>query len=182
MLPGLLFDPNVAFLLVVIGLLAVSWELHAPGGFIAGILGLCMLAVGALLLITAIALLWVELKYYTHMVSGLIGTILLAAGAVTLLPGPRSVNPVIAITISIAFGIITIFLGLLGMRARKNKPITGVQTLIGEIGVAQTEIDPDGTILVRGEYWRAHSGSSIAAGRQVCVRRVEDLKLYVEAV
>ncbi len=194
MVPAIFLDPNIAFVLLVFGLLAISWELHAPGFFVPGLLGLLMLAVGAfslsqdspswpgvLLLVAAVLLLGIEFKYYTHMISGIAGTILLAFGALVLVQGPRRISPAIALAISLAFGVITIFLGFLGMRARKNKSAVGTQTLVGQIGIAQTALDPDGTIFVRGEYWQAHSGNTIAAGQRVCIRGVEDLKLYVEA-
>jgi len=188
------FDPNVAFVLLIVGLLAISWELHAPGFVLPGLLGFLMLAAGAFalsqdspgwpgvfLVTTAIVLLAIEFKYYTHMISGIAGTILLTIGALVLLHGPRRISPAIALAISAAFGMITIFLGFLGMQARKNKPFVGVQALVGQIGIAQTPLNPEGTILVHGEYWQARSGNAISAGQSVCVRRVEDLKLYVEA-
>ena len=194
MVPLIFFDPNVAFVLLIVGLLAISWELHAPGFVLPGLLGVLMLAAGAfalsqdspgwpgvLLLTAAIVLLAIEFKYYTHMISGIAGTILLTVGALVLLHGPRRISPAIALAISAAFGMITIFLGFLGMQARKNKPFVGVQTLVGQIGIAQTPLNPEGTILVHGEYWQARSGNAISAGQSVCVRRVEDLKLYVEA-
>lgn len=171
------------------------WEVHAPGMVLPGLLGVLLICTGAYgiykdsptwygltLLVLAIILLTIELKYYTHMVSGVAGTILLVFGALALVQGPRRVTPGLAIAISIAFGIIIIFLGLLGVRARKSKQLTGIQTMVGEIGESRTEINPEGMIFVRGEYWRAHSERPIAAGQRVSVRRVEDdLTVYVEA-
>jgi membrane-bound serine protease (ClpP class) len=196
MLGAALADPNVAFLLLVLGALGVYWEVHAPGMVLPGLLGVLLICTGAYgiyqdsptwygltLLVLAMILLTIELKYYTHMVSGIAGTILLAFGALALIQGPRRITPGLAIAISTAFGIITIFLGLLGMRARKSKPMTGIQTLIGEIGVSRTDINPEGTVLVHGEYWRARSEQPIPAGQRISVRRIEDnLILEVEAV
>ncbi|MGI8961458.1 MAG: NfeD family protein [Bryobacteraceae bacterium] len=196
MLGAALADPNVAFLLLVVGALGVYWEVHAPGMVLPGVLGVLLICTGAYgiyqdsptwygltLLVLAIILLTIELTYYTHMVSGVAGTILLAFGALALIQGPRRITPGMAIAISAAFGIITIFLGLLGMRARKSKQMTGIETLVGEIGVSRTEINPEGTVFVRGEYWRAHSGQMIAAGQRVSIKRVEgNLILYVEAI
>jgi membrane-bound serine protease (ClpP class) len=196
MLGAALADPNVAFLLLVLGALGVYWELHAPGMVLPGVLGVLLICTGAYgiyrdsptwygltLLVLAIILLTIELKYYTHMISGVAGTILLAFGALALIQGPRRITPAVAIAISAAFGIITIFLGLLAMRARKSKQMTGMEALVGEIGVSRTEINPEGTVFVHGEYWRARSSEAIAAGQRVSVKRVEgNLILYVEAV
>ncbi len=190
-----LADPNFAFLLVVLGALGLAWELHAPGMFLPGILGAFLMCVGAYglyqdsptwygvtLLVVALVLLAIELKYYTHMVSGIAGAILLAFGAMALVQGPRRITPAIAFAVSAALGILTVFLGLLGMRARQNKHMTGIETLVGQIGECRTAIDPQGTVFVNGEYWQARSPHSISAGQRVCVRRVENLTLYVEAV
>ena len=196
MLGAALTDPNVAFLLLVLGALGVYWEVHAPGMVLPGVLGVLLICTGAYgiyedsptwygltLLVLAVILLTIELRYYTHMISGIAGTVLLVMGALMLIQGPRRITPGIAVSISAAFGIITIFLGLLGMRARKNKQMTGVDTLVGEVGVSRTEINPEGTVMVRGEYWRARSAQPILAGQRVSIRRVEDdLVVYVEAV
>jgi membrane-bound serine protease (ClpP class) len=196
MLSAALADPNVAFLLLVLGALGVYWEVHAPGMVLPGLLGVLLICTGAYgiyqdsptwygltLLVLAIILLTIELKYYTHMVSGVAGTVLLAFGALALIQGPRRITPGLAIAVSAALGIITIFLGVLAMRARKGKQMTGIETLVGEIGVSQTDINPEGMVFVRGEYWRARSGEVIAAGQRVSIKRVEgNLILYVEAI
>ncbi len=188
-----LTDPNVAFVLLILGLIGIYWELHAPGMMVPGILGVLLVAAGAYglyqdspswfgltLVVLAAALLTIELKYYTHMVSGIAGTILLAFGAMALLQGPRKVAPSLAFAVSAAFGVITIFLGFLGMRARKSKHLTGVESLIGEIGESRTEINLEGTVFVHGEYWKARSDRSIPAGQRVAVERVQDLVVWVK--
>ena len=188
-----LTDPNIAFLLLVLGALGIYWELHAPGMIVPGILGFLLVCAGAYglyedapswygltLLVLAALLLSIELKYYTHMISGIAGTILLAFGAMAILQGPRRIAPGLAITVSLAFGIITVFLAFLGMRARKSKHLTGTESLVGETGVARTEINPEGTVLLHGEYWRARSNHTVPAGRRVIIERVQDLVVYVK--
>ncbi len=193
----MLADPNLAFLLLVLGALGLFWELHAPGMFVPGILGVLLLCAGAYgmyqdspgwygftIMAAAVLLLTIEFKYYTHMISGLAGTMLLAFGATVILEGPRRVSPSLAIAVSLAFGMITIFLGLLGMRARRSRHVMGEESLVGEMGVARTEIHPDGvqphgTVFVHGEYWQARSNGTIAPGQRVCVERVQDLIVYV---
>ena len=188
-----LADPNLAFLLLIVGALGLYWELHAPGFFLPGLLGVLLILMGAYglyqdspswygaaLLAMALLLLGVELKFYTHMISGIAGSILLALGAVLLVQGPHKISPGMGIGVSLAFGIITIFLGFLGMRARKSKRLTGLESMVGEIGVSRTEIDLRGTVLVRGEYWQARSDHRIPAGQRVRVERAEDLIVYVK--
>ncbi len=193
MLTAALADPNIAFLLFVLGLLGVYWELHAPGMMVPGILGFMLLCAGAYglyedsptwygltILALAVVLLIIELKYYTHLVSGIAGAILFAFGAIVLLQGPRRITPALAIAVSLAFGVITVFLGFLGMRARKQKQLMGAESLVGKTGVSRTQIDPEGTVFVHGEYWRARSDHSIPAGQRVSVERVQDLVLFVK--
>ncbi len=193
MVAAALSDPNIAFVFLVLGALGVYWELHAPGMVAPGILGVLLMCVGAYglyqdsptwygltLLALAALLLSIEMKYYTHMISGAAGTILLAFGAMALVQGPHRITPALAIGTSVAFGIITVFLGFLGMRARKSKHLTGPESLIGEIGVSRTAIDPQGTVFVHGEYWQARSDHAIPAGQRVCIERVDELVAYVK--
>jgi membrane-bound serine protease (ClpP class) len=114
------------------------------------------------------------------MVSGLAGTLLLAFGALVLVQGPHRITPAVAFAVSVAFGLITIFLGSLAMRARKSKLLTGPERLIGETGISRTAINPEGTVFVHGEYWKARSQDSIPAGEQVRVDQVQDLVLVVK--
>ncbi|MBV8895278.1 MAG: hypothetical protein JO051_02120 [Acidobacteriaceae bacterium] len=192
MLPAELSNPNVAFLLLVLGALGLYWEMHAPGMIAPGVLGLALIFAGAygiyqdsptwyglLLMICAGVLLAIELKYYTHMVSGIAGAALLAFGTILLLQGPERVSPALAIAVSAAFGVIILFLGSLAMRARKAKRLTGLETMIGETGEARTLLNPEGTVFVNGEYWQAKSDHAIDAGRKVRVQRVDNMTIWV---
>jgi membrane-bound serine protease (ClpP class) len=190
---AVLTDPNLAFSLLILGALGVYWELHAPGMIAPGLLGLLLIAVGAYglyqdspswygitLLAAALLLLMVELKYYTHMISGIAGAILLAFGAVFLLEGGKRITPALAISVALAFGAITIFLGLLAMRVRQARHLTGIETMVGTIGVCKTDLDPEGMIFIHGEYWKARTVGRIPAGGRVIVENVQDLQLLVK--
>jgi membrane-bound serine protease (ClpP class) len=134
---------------------------------------------GMLLLLIAVLLLAVELKFYTHMISGIVGAILLAIGFILLFPEPDRISPAYAIAVSVAIGIIVVFLGTLGMRARRGKLLMGLQTLVGQTGIASTPLDPGGTVRVNGEYWQARSNHLIPAGQEVRVERVDSLTVWV---
>lgn len=192
MLPAELSDPNIAFVLLILGAMGIYWEMHAPGMIVPGVLGLALVFLGAygiyqdsptwyglLLLISAGLLLGIELKYYTHMVSGIAGAALLAFGTILLLHGPERVSPALAIAVSGALGVIVVFLGSLGMQARKAKRLTGLETMVGETGEVRTPLNPDGMIFVNGEYWQAKSDHAIEAGRKVRVQRVDNMTIWV---
>jgi len=86
-----------------------------------------------------------------------------------------------ALAVALPFAAITMFLVSMVIQARRNKVLTGAEGMIGELGVAQTALEPEGQVLVRGEYWDAVAASAIPAGTQVRVRGViGSLKLQVE--
>lgn len=188
----LVSDPNLAFTLVLLGTLALLWELHAPGLILPGLLGVVGMVVGAwglyqnsptpyglVLLLLAFVFLAVEVSYHTHMISGLSGSILLCAGAILLFRGPKHIAPSVAIAASAALALITAFLGFLALRTRSQGQITGPAAMIGATGVTATSLDPDGTVMVRGEYWKAHSEGVIARGKPVVVEAMRDFTLLV---
>ena len=193
MVPDTLTDPNIAFVLLVLGALGVYWEMHAPGMMVPGLFGLLLIGTaayglyqdsptwyGVVLLICAALLLLIELKYYTHMVSGIAGAVLFAFAAILLLRGPQRISPGLAIAVSAALSTIIVFLGGLAMQARKAKVLTGLQTLIGETGLARTPLNPEGTVFVNGEYWHARSNQPIEAGQTVKVEKVEHMTIWVK--
>jgi membrane-bound serine protease (ClpP class) len=190
-----LFDPNLALLSVVIGLILVSWEIHAPGLIAPGVMGAGLLALGiyglllasptwygSLLFLLALFILTFELKTHAHIGLGAFGAALLALSTVILLKSPAHISPSFGIALSIAFGGITIAMGYLGLKAQSAKKMMGKESLIGKKGVVRSTINPQGMILINGEYWQARSRQSIDAGRQVQVREVDNLVLEVEEI
>jgi len=91
------------------------------------------------------------------------------------------VHLVTALSVSVPLGLITAFLMSVALRARRNKVVTGAQGLIGEVGIAQTTLAPQGKIFIHGELWDAMSKVEISAGSSVIVRQVDGLTLQVEA-
>jgi membrane-bound serine protease (ClpP class) len=87
---------------------------------------------------------------------------------------------VTALAVSIPLGLISAFLMTIALRARRNKVMTGEQGLVGEIGVVQAPLTPSGKVFVQGELWDAISPTTVDVGRNVVIRKVQDLKLYVE--
>jgi membrane-bound serine protease (ClpP class) len=85
-----------------------------------------------------------------------------------------------ALAVALPFAAITMFLVSMVVKARRNKVLTGAEGMIGQLGVAQTALEPEGQILVRGEYWDAIAPSNIPAGAHVRVSGVAGLKLQVE--
>lgn len=185
-------DPNLAFTFVLFGTLLVLWELHAPGLLLPGLLGFFGIALGAwglyqnsptpyglALLLLAALFLAIEVSYHTHMISGLSGSVLLGAGAILLFRGPRHIAPSLAVAASTALATITAFLGFLAVRSRSEQSLTGLAAMIGASGITKTSLTPDGTVMVRGEYWQAHSDHQIPPGTPIIVEAMRDFTLLV---
>jgi membrane-bound serine protease (ClpP class) len=86
------------------------------------------------------------------------------------------------VAVAIPFAAITMFLVSIVIQARRNKVLTGPSGMIGEVGVTRTALEPEGQVLVRGEYWDAVASGNVPAGSRVRVKAVAGLKLVVEPV
>ncbi len=193
-----IMDPNVAFILLAIGAMALYAEFNHPGAVIPGTVGVVfiLLAVFALnllpvrfaalvLIVGSFVLFALEAKFATHGVLTIGGIALLVIGGLLLVDGPipeMRVRLVTALAVSIPLGIITAFLMSIALRARRNKIVTGEQGLIGEIGIAETALSPVGKVFIHGELWDAVSTLNIPAGERVVVRQVDGLTLRVDPV
>jgi membrane-bound serine protease (ClpP class) len=192
---GAIADPNIGFILMVLGVLGIYVEFTSPGlifpgiaGAILALLGLSSLSIlpinwaGVGLLVLSLALFVLEAKFASHGMLGIGGTISMVLGALLLVNGPPDmrIHLSTALAVALPFAAITMFLVSMVIKARQNKVLTGAEGMIGELGIARTALEPEGQVLVRGEYWHAIAASSIPAGAQVRVKAVAGLKLKVE--
>jgi membrane-bound serine protease (ClpP class) len=191
-------EPDMFFLLLLIGALGLYTEFTHPGVVAPGVVGaICMLLalyamqilpvnfVGVLLIVLALVLFALEAKFTSHGVLLLGGIISMLLGAMFLVrspltPGGVSIGVALAATLPFAF--LTVFLMRLVLESRRWKSATGKEELLGEEGVVTIALpgDGDGMIRVHGELWRANSRESIPVGTKVRVLRVDGLKLDVE--
>src|SRR5213082_378829 len=193
-----MMDPNIAFILLAIGALALYAEFNHPGAVVPGTVGVVfiLLAVFALnllptrfaavvLILASFVLFALEAKFASHGVLAIGGIVTMVLGALLLVDAPipeMRVHLGTALAVSIPLGAITATIMGLALKARRNKVVTGAQGLVGEIGVAQTALSPGGKVFIHGELWDAVSSAHIAAGQRVVVRRVDGLQLEVEPV
>ncbi len=193
-----LMDPNIAFILLAIGALALYAEFNHPGAVIPGTVGVVFILLAAFalnlmpvrfaavaMIAGAFLLFAAEAKFASHGVLTTGGIVLLTLGGLFLVDAPipeMRVHLVTALAVSIPLGLITAFLMSIAVRARRNKIVTGKQGLIGEIGIAQTTLAPAGKVFVHGELWDAVSSVIIPAGERVVVRQVDGLTLRVDPV
>jgi membrane-bound serine protease (ClpP class) len=195
---GYLMDPNISFILLAIGALALYAEFNHPGAVIPGTVGIVFILIAAfalnllptrfaalVLILGAFALFAAEAKFASHGVLTIGGITLLTLGGLLLVDSPipeMRVHLLTALAVSIPLGLITAFLMSLALKARRNKMASGAQGLLGETGVAQTALCPRGKIFVHGELWDAISSSEVGVGQSVVVRQLDGLLLHVEPV
>jgi membrane-bound serine protease (ClpP class) len=191
-----IMDPNVAFILLAIGALALYAEFNHPGAVIPGTVGVVfiLLAIFALnllptrfaavvLILASFVLFALEAKFATHGVLAIGGITTLVIGGLLLVDAPipeMRVNLATALAVSIPLGAITVFLMSIALRARRNKVVTGAEGLVGEVAIAQTALVPAGKVFVHGELWDAVASGNVPAGEKVVVRKVNGLQLQVE--
>src|SRR5580700_11097998 len=191
-----LMDPNVAFILLAVGALALYAEFNHPGAVVPGTVGIVFILVAifalnllptrfaAVVLIFASFILFaLEAKFATHGVLAIGGIVTLTLGGLLLVDAPipeMRVHLLTALAVSIPLGVITVFLMSIALKARANKVVTGVQGLIGEIGLTQSALSPQGKVFVHGELWDAIASANVPAGQPVIVRQVKGLQLSVD--
>jgi membrane-bound serine protease (ClpP class) len=191
-------DPNMALILLVVGALLLYVEFSNPGMVVPGVFGAVLLLLGlsafsvlpinwlgAGLLLLALTMFVLEAKFATHGVLTAGGAVSMILGAMLLVDSPLPelrIRLATAISVALPFAVITAFLVSLAVRARANKVATGVEGMIGEIGVALEDLNPAGRIFVHGEYWNAVSSAPVTSGNRARVLAVDHLTLAVEPV
>lgn len=193
-----LTDPNLAVLILVVGGLLIFLEFHAPGTIVPGALGtiLVLLALfslsqlpvrytSAFLIVAAFVLLLLEAKFPTHGILAAAGIVCMVFGTLTLVQGPipqMRVHLGTALALGGSFGLITLFLVRLALRARSNKLKLGAEALVGQIAVVTQPLAPEGQVMLNGEIWQAESQTPAERGERVRVLALRDLTLMVERI
>jgi membrane-bound serine protease (ClpP class) len=191
-------EPDVFFVLLMVGALGLYTEFTHPGMVAPGVIGgicavLALYAMhilpvnfaGVMLILLAVALFILEAKFTSHGVLAIGGIISMMLGAMFLIRSPLTSGGVslgVALAATLPFALITVFLMRLVLRSRSWKSTTGREELIGEEGIAISGLGAgaEGMIRVHGELWQAVSPRAVPEGRPVRVRSVEGLKLHVE--
>ena len=185
-------DPNIAYILMMIGLAGLYFELSHPGAIFPGVIGAISLIIafysfqtlpvnyaGLLLIVLAIILFIAEIKIASYGMLSLGGLICLTLGSVMLFEDVGVSLRLMAPTIILIGGFFVVVSGL-AFRAYRSKPKTGVEGLIGQRGLVQQSIDPEGLVFVHGEIWRAVSEEKMEPGDKIQVEGVDGLVLRVK--
>ena len=194
---ALISDPNIAYLLMMAGMLGIFFELSNPGSILPGIIGgICLILAffafqslpvnwaGLLLLLFGIVLLIVEIKVVSHGVLTIGGVIAMLLGSLMLYDSPDVTGirlswfvmvPTVGTTAGLVF-----FAVSMGIRALYRPSVIGSSAMVGRLGVTRTALQPDGQVLIDGELWRAVSpDAGVGAGEPVQVTAIDGLTLTV---
>jgi membrane-bound serine protease (ClpP class) len=185
-------DPNIAYILMMIGLAGLYFELAHPGAIFPGVIGAISLILafysfqtlpvnyaGLLLIALAIILFVAEVKITSYGMLSVGGVIALTLGSIMLFEDVGVSLRLMAPTIVLVAGFFVV-VSTLAFRAYRSRPKGGVDGLIGEVGLVKEPIDPEGLIFVHGEYWRAKSRDPIEEGERVEVESADGLILRVK--
>jgi membrane-bound serine protease (ClpP class) len=190
-------DPNIAFILLILGALGIYVEYLSPGLIFPGVaggimllLGLSALSVlpinwaGAALLLLSFAFFVLEAKFASHGILAAGAVAAMIMGSLLLINGPPEMKIRIstALTVALPFAAIAIFLVSLVVRARAQKVMTGMAAMENTIGVALTALSPEGKVFIHGEYWNAISATPIPPGTSIRVIGVQGLTLKVDPI
>ena len=192
---AIITDPNVAYVLMMLGTLGLIFELSTPGAILPGVIGGISLILaffafqslpinfaGLLLILFAIVLFIAEVTVTSHGVLAIGGIVSMALGSLMLYDAPeagfRVSWRVMAPTVALTAGFF-LFALTLGVRAFRRRPLLGVSGLVGQSGVARGALEPEGQVSVHGEIWRAVADRPLADGTRVTVVDVQGLTLKV---
>ena len=190
-------NPSIAYILLMLGLLGIYFEFSNPGAILPGVLGFIFLIVaffamqqlpinvaGILLILFSLLLFLLEIKIISYGLLTIGGIVSMLLGSLMLFKSTPSIsihlplNLIISVTFAIsAFFIFAIYMAI---RTHSKKVTTGKEGITGEIGVAVTNIDPEGQVKIHGEYWKATSQTKINKNDKISVVKVNGLLLTVE--
>jgi membrane-bound serine protease (ClpP class) len=194
---ALISDPNIAYLLMMAGMLGIFFELSNPGAILPGVIGgICLILAfyafqslpvnwaGLLLVLFGVVLLIAEVKVVSHGVLAIGGVIAMLLGSLMLYDSPETTGirlswyvmiPAVGTTAALVF-----FAVSMGIRALYRPSVTGESAMVGRLGVARSALAPEGQVMIDGELWRALSqDGTVAAGDPVKVAAIDGLTLKV---
>lgn len=195
---NILSDPNVAYILMMLGFYGLMFELYNPGSILPGVVGVICLVLafyslntlpinyaGLALIIFALLLFILEIKIASHGVLAIGGIVSLLLGSMMLIRRDAGLVGQISWTVIISVTLVTtlffLFVIGMGLKAQRLKPATGSEAMIGEVGEAREELNPLGMVFLHGELWQAESLSGIIQqGERIRVKQMQGFKLFVE--
>lgn len=198
---NIISDPNIAYILLLLGMYGMMFELYSPGAILPGVVGVISLILafysmhslpvnyaGLALILFAIILFLLEIKIVSHGILATGGIISLLLGSMMLIRSGSSLE-VIKISRGVILGATAVsalfFLFILGfgIKAQRRKIVSGLEAMIGDTGETLDILNPAGSVRVNGEIWSAESITGVIdKGKKVKIKELKNLKLFVEPI
>jgi len=196
---SILSDPNFAYILLMLGIYGLFFELYNPGAILPGVIGgICLILAfyslstlpvnyaGLALIIFAVILFLLEIKVISYGILSIGGIISLLLGSMMLID-EESVLEAMEISMELIILIVILTAGFFlfaitfAIKAQRKKPVTGAEGIVEEIGTAATDLKPEGEVKVHGELWKAESeDGEIKKDERIIVTKINNLKLFVK--
>ncbi len=189
-------DPNVMFILLMVGIYGILYEIISPGTILPGVVGgisiiLWLFAMqtlpvnyaGVLLIIFAVILFLLEIKIPSFGLLTIGGVASLVFGGIMLIDSPLpflQVSWEVILTVVVLSVLFFVFAVGLTIRIYRKKPTTGSQGMIGETGIVYKALHPEGTVKIHGEYWKAYSDKKIKKNTKVKVVDYDGVNLIIK--
>jgi membrane-bound serine protease (ClpP class) len=197
----LLSDPNIAYILMMLGIYGLMFELYSPGTILPGVVGVIALVLafysmhtlpinyaGLALIIFGIILFILEVKIISHGLLAIGGAASLLLGSMMLIRAGSSlefvrISRAVILSVTAVTAAFFLFVVGAGIRAQRRSVVSGKEGLVGAIATARSELAPNGMVWVNGELWKAVSTSgNIEKGEKLSVTGMKNLTLYVERI
>jgi membrane-bound serine protease (ClpP class) len=196
---NILSDPNISYLMMLLGFYGILFELYSPGAILPGIVGVIALVLafysmhvlpidyaGLGLIVFSIILFLLEVKLASHGLLAIGGVVSLLLGSMMLFRSNSSLELVrvsrsVVISATLVTGLFFLFVIGMALKAQRRKPVSGIEAMVGEKAEVMEPLDPTGTVKLQGEIWNAESlAGRIDKGETVVVKGIRNLKVYVE--
>ncbi len=196
---NLISDPNIAYILLMLGFYGILFELYSPGAIVPGIVGVISLVLalyslnnlpvnyaGLALIIFGVILFILEIQIISHGILAIGGVLSLLIGSLMLIRTSPSfeflaISKSLIIATTIVTALFFLFIISMGLKAQRKRPVSGIEGMIGETGETLTDLHPTGSVRVHGEVWKAEAVTGqIQEAKKIKVVAIKDLTLYVE--
>jgi membrane-bound serine protease (ClpP class) len=196
---SIISNPSIAYILLMLGFYGLLYELANPGAILPGVIGgICLILAffafqmlpvnyaGVALILLGVILFIAEVKITSYGMLSVAGVISLLLGSIMLIDSPAEFLRISFVNVILPVVLVTaaffLFALIMIVRAHRRRPTTGREGLVGGLGVAKTELKPEGVVEIRGELWNAEADEAIKAGEKIQVEAIVGMKVKVKKI
>jgi membrane-bound serine protease (ClpP class) len=196
---SIISNPSIAYILLMLGFYGLLYELANPGAILPGVIGgICLILAffafqmlpvnyaGVALILLGVILFIAEVKITSYGMLSVAGVISLLLGSIMLIDSPAEFLRISFVNVILPVVLVTaaffLFALIMIVRAHRRRPTTGREGLVGGLGVAKTDLKPEGVVEIRGELWNAEAEETIKAGEKIQVETIEGMKVKVKKI